>query len=224
MSQPDDATDVPVDEAADDQPCGYAVAHLAGAAALWLAHHGHDAIVAQVGRARVQAAFLATLAWPGVCVVPPDWDTDWGIGRVDLVNLLQAPLPAAAASATRRGAGRRRPGRAARTARGRRRRAPRRHGQRRSGAGAAPAGDVAGRDLTRRAGLLCCATTKASWCGSPCPIPPSRPRSPPRPSGPVRSPPSTPVEREPPTRGRCRRPPPPPWPGSAATSPAGSAQ
>ena len=75
----------------------YAVAHLAGAAALWLAHHGHDAIVAQVGRARVQAAFLATLAWPGVCVVPPEWDTDWGIGRVDLVNLLQAPLPAAAA-------------------------------------------------------------------------------------------------------------------------------
>jgi hypothetical protein len=25
--------------------------------------------------------------------VPDDWDDDWGIGRVDLVNLLQAPLP-----------------------------------------------------------------------------------------------------------------------------------
>lgn len=75
----------------------YAVAHLAGAAALWLAHHGHDAIVARVGQARVQAAFLAVLHWPGVCVVPPDWDTEWGIGRVDLVNLLQAPLPSDAA-------------------------------------------------------------------------------------------------------------------------------
>jgi hypothetical protein len=75
----------------------YAVAHLAGAAALWLAHHGHAAIAQRVGIGRVQAAFLATLHWPGVCVVPPDWDTDWGIGRVDLVNLLQAPLPDASA-------------------------------------------------------------------------------------------------------------------------------
>jgi hypothetical protein len=71
----------------------YAVAHLAGAAALWLAHHGHQQLVAAFGAERVQAAFLAVLRWPGVCVVPDDWDDDWGIGRVDLLALLQAPLP-----------------------------------------------------------------------------------------------------------------------------------
>jgi hypothetical protein len=72
----------------------YAVAHLAGAAALWLAHHGHARLVAAYGARRVQAAFLAALRWPGVCVTTPDWDDDWGLGRVDLVALLQAPLPA----------------------------------------------------------------------------------------------------------------------------------
>ena len=34
------------------------------------------------------------LRWPGVCIVPTGWDDDWGIGRVDLLNLLHAPLPA----------------------------------------------------------------------------------------------------------------------------------
>lgn len=71
----------------------YAVAHLAGAAALWLAHHGHQNLVSTFAAKRVQAVFLATLRWPGVCVVPPGWDDDWGIGRVDVLALLQAPLP-----------------------------------------------------------------------------------------------------------------------------------
>jgi len=39
---------------------------------------------------------LAVLRWPGVCVVPAGWDFNWGIGRVDLLALLQAPLPTAA--------------------------------------------------------------------------------------------------------------------------------
>ena len=73
----------------------YSVAHLAGAAALWLAHHGHAALVARFGAPRVQAAYLAVLRWPGVCVVPPGWDAGWGVGRVDLPALLQAPLPEA---------------------------------------------------------------------------------------------------------------------------------
>jgi hypothetical protein len=74
----------------------FAVAHLAAAAGLWLAHHGRDALIARFGAPGLQAAFLATLHQPGVCVRPPDWDDDWGIGRVDLVGLLQAPLPAPA--------------------------------------------------------------------------------------------------------------------------------
>ena len=73
----------------------YSVAHLAGAAALWLAHHGRDQLITRYGAKNVQAAFLAVLRWPEVCVVPADWDDDWGIGRVDLLKLLQAPLPAA---------------------------------------------------------------------------------------------------------------------------------
>ena len=71
----------------------YSVAHLAAAAVLWLAHHGRDNLIGIYGARNIQAAFLAVLRWPGVCVVPPDWDFDWGIGRVDLVPLLAAPLP-----------------------------------------------------------------------------------------------------------------------------------
>jgi serine protease len=71
----------------------FAVAHLAAAAALWLAHHGRQFLINRYGAKRMQAAFLTTLRWPGVCVVPFGWDPDYGIGRVDLLGLLQAPLP-----------------------------------------------------------------------------------------------------------------------------------
>ena len=71
----------------------YAVAHLAAAAALWLAFHGRQALINKYGAKRIQAAFLTTLRWPGVCVVPAGWDPDYGVGRVDLLALLKAPLP-----------------------------------------------------------------------------------------------------------------------------------
>jgi hypothetical protein len=71
----------------------YAVAHLAGVAALWLAHHGHAALVQRFGRHRVQAAFLHQLRSPGVCARPPGWDDEWGVGRVDAAALLTHPLP-----------------------------------------------------------------------------------------------------------------------------------
>jgi serine protease len=71
----------------------YAVAHLAAAAALWLAHHGRQSLINKYGVRRIQAAFLTTLRWPGVCVAPPGWDPDYGVGRVDLLALLGAPLP-----------------------------------------------------------------------------------------------------------------------------------
>jgi serine protease len=71
----------------------FAVAHLAAAAALWLAHHGRQSLISKYGAKRIQAAFLTTTRWPGVCVVPPGWDPDYGVGRVDLLALLRAPLP-----------------------------------------------------------------------------------------------------------------------------------
>jgi serine protease len=71
----------------------YAVAHLAGVATLWLAHHGHAALMNRYGGHRVQAAFLHLLRTPGVCARPPGWDDDWGVGRVDAEALLSQPLP-----------------------------------------------------------------------------------------------------------------------------------
>jgi subtilisin family serine protease len=64
----------------------YAVAHLAAAAALWLAHHGRQFLIDKYGAKLLQAAFLTTLRWPGVCVVPPGWDPGYGVGRVDLLQ------------------------------------------------------------------------------------------------------------------------------------------
>ena len=49
----------------------FAVAHLAAAAALWLAHHGRDRLVTRYQARNIQRAFLATLRFPRVCVVPP---------------------------------------------------------------------------------------------------------------------------------------------------------
>ncbi len=72
----------------------FAVAHLAAAAALWLAHHGRDRLVTRYQARNIQRAFVATLRFPRVCVVPPNWPSGWGLGRVDLAALLAAPLPA----------------------------------------------------------------------------------------------------------------------------------
>lgn len=71
----------------------YAVAHLAGVAALWLAHHGVDTIRSRYGARRVQAVFLHQLRTAGRRV-PPGWDSSrWGVGVVDAEALLEAPLP-----------------------------------------------------------------------------------------------------------------------------------
>jgi hypothetical protein len=51
------------------------------AAALWLAHHGRNTLIQRYGASRIQAAFMAVLRWPGVCVVPAGWDRDYGLGR-----------------------------------------------------------------------------------------------------------------------------------------------
>ena len=72
----------------------FAVAHLAGVAALWLAHHTVGTIEARFGRDMVQSVFLHQLRTVG-CRVPPGWDDDaWGVGVVDAEALVTAPLPA----------------------------------------------------------------------------------------------------------------------------------
>lgn len=75
----------------------YAVATLAGVAALWLAHHGPERIRRRYGKGSVQGAFLALLRSHGRRV-PPDWISNgwqrkYGVGIVDAVALLQAGLP-----------------------------------------------------------------------------------------------------------------------------------
>ena len=75
----------------------YAVAVLAGVAALWLAHHGPERIRQRYGPGNVQDAFLALLRSHGNRV-PPDWishgwQRQYGPGIVDAVGLLQAGLP-----------------------------------------------------------------------------------------------------------------------------------
>lgn len=72
----------------------YSVAHLAGVAALWLAHHGRTALAKTYGTANIQAVFLHVLRRPGVCRQPPGWDeTMWGAGIVDAERLLRQRLP-----------------------------------------------------------------------------------------------------------------------------------
>ena len=70
----------------------YSAAHLAGVAALWLAHHGADALRNRYG-AELQAVFLHLLR-SGGCRVPTGWDaSQWGAGVPDAAALLTLPLP-----------------------------------------------------------------------------------------------------------------------------------
>ena len=69
----------------------FAVALSAGVAALWLAHHGRDAIVERFGLPNVQAAFCALVC--SSVRVPEGWDARrWGAGIIDAEALLSADL------------------------------------------------------------------------------------------------------------------------------------
>ena len=71
----------------------FAVAHVAGAAALWLAHHGRDALIKRYGKPRLQAAFLHLIATRGHRR-PARWDQqNFGVGILNAEDLLSAPLP-----------------------------------------------------------------------------------------------------------------------------------
>ncbi|GIK86233.1 MAG: hypothetical protein BroJett026_17140 [Betaproteobacteria bacterium] len=72
----------------------YATAHVAGMAALWLAHHGRANLVAKYGRGGVPAVFKELLTTAGVAGTPASWPDDvMGAGIANAHALLSAPLP-----------------------------------------------------------------------------------------------------------------------------------
>ncbi len=70
----------------------YAVAHVAGVAALWLAHHGRDALIARYGKARLPDIFRSMLA-DSASQNHNLPDEGFGAGIVDAYRLLSLPLP-----------------------------------------------------------------------------------------------------------------------------------
>jgi thermitase len=74
----------------------YAVTQVAGACALWLAHHGRDALIAKYGAANLAAVFKELLVRQGV-TKPTGWNTRrYGTGILDAYKLVTAQLPARA--------------------------------------------------------------------------------------------------------------------------------
>jgi hypothetical protein len=71
----------------------YAVAQTAGVAALWLAHHGRDNLIAQYGKANLQAVFADLVRT--TARRPAGWDSsEYGAGIVNADALLAQALPA----------------------------------------------------------------------------------------------------------------------------------
>ena len=75
----------------------YATAMMAGACALWLAHHGRDNLIARYGSRRHLAPVFKHLLTTSGVTTPAGWDTeDYGAGILDVEALLRAELPDAA--------------------------------------------------------------------------------------------------------------------------------
>lgn len=73
----------------------YAVASVAGAAALWLAHHGRQNLLERYGAGALVSVFKQVLI--ASCRKLPNWnDREYGAGIIDAKALLEAKLPDAA--------------------------------------------------------------------------------------------------------------------------------
>jgi hypothetical protein len=83
----------PSDVIAAGQGTSYAVANLAGAAALWVAFHGDQALAPYRAAGVPRQAVFVALA-KATARRPPEWnDQKYGAGILDAQALLQAPLP-----------------------------------------------------------------------------------------------------------------------------------
>jgi hypothetical protein len=71
----------------------FAVAHVSGAAALWLAYHGRDALMERYGRHRLQAVFRHVLLRSAQPWQTAELGTRYGRGILDARALLAQPLP-----------------------------------------------------------------------------------------------------------------------------------
>jgi len=90
------ATGDPAEGVAAGQGTSFAVALTAGAAALWLAAHGRDTVIATAQQRGVSVQKLFTAALRQSSRQPDDWDPDFGRGIVDAGALLKLPLNAIA--------------------------------------------------------------------------------------------------------------------------------
>jgi subtilisin family serine protease len=79
----------------------YAVAHIAGACATWLAFHGRNALINKYGAGKLAGVFRTLLTTAGF-TRPAGWKTgDYGAGIVDVAKLLGAALPPSVKMTTR---------------------------------------------------------------------------------------------------------------------------
>ncbi len=69
----------------------YATAIVAGACALWQAHHGRAYLIEVYGKPLIFDAFKKVLK--DSCYTPPNWDPNRGAGVLDAVRLLTTDLP-----------------------------------------------------------------------------------------------------------------------------------
>lgn len=84
------------EEVARGDGTSYATATMAGVCALWLAHHGRDALLQRFTPAGLAGAFKDLLMTSGVHT-PAGWDQSrHGAGIADALALLNAPLPSTA--------------------------------------------------------------------------------------------------------------------------------
>lgn len=99
------AHESPPDVVSPGQGTSYAVAIVAGIAALWLSHHGRDMIIAEARRRGVSVQRLFRSALQATSTQPAEWDADnFGPGIVDAARLLalspgDIPLPQPEATA-----------------------------------------------------------------------------------------------------------------------------